>query len=314
MTSLSTRSAGESPAQNIGYIRQTHRRRLNWTSYLYLVPVFMFVVTFFYYPIGYTANISTLQWNGIGAQRTPIGLDNYQKAVRDPIVNKALSNQALFGAVTILFQMGLGLTMAILLKSRARLKMLYKVIFFLPVVISATVISYVFRRIYDGSTGELNALLIAFGLEGSTRAWLAEPGLALNALMVANIWQWTGFSFMMYFAGLTQIEDELYEAARIDGANFFQVIFYIVLPLLRNTHFSLIILGVIGVLRTFDLVYLTTQGGPARATEFMSTYIFKKGIIEFNAGYASALAMMVLGIALVLTFIQLRAYGRSRGG
>jgi raffinose/stachyose/melibiose transport system permease protein len=281
---------------------------------LYLLPVFLFVVTFFYYPIIYTSGISTLEWNGIGAEREAVGLENYNAIWRDPIVRRALSNQVSFGLFTIVGQMGLGLTMAILLKSQARFKTVYKILFFLPVVLSATVVSYVFRRIYDGNTGELNAFLTALGLESLTNAWLADPKSALYALMVANVWQWTGFSFMMYFAGLTQIDEELYEAARIDGASFLQIIRYIVLPLLRTTHFSLFILGVIGVLKTFDLVYLTTQGGPGRATEFMSTYIFKKGILEFNAGYASALAMTVLAIALVLTVIQLRAYARARGG
>jgi raffinose/stachyose/melibiose transport system permease protein len=285
-----------------------------WSYYLYLLPVLIFVLTFVYYPIVYTANISTLEWNGIGAAREFIGVKNYTDSFRDTVVRRALTNQAGFGAVTIFGQMVLGLTIAILLKSRARFKTLYKILFFLPVVLSATVVSYVFRRIYDGSTGELNALLTAVGLESLTNAWLADPKLALYALMIANMWQWTGFSFMMYFAGLTQIEDEIYEAARIDGASFFQIIRHIVLPLLRPTHFSLVILGVIGVLKTFDLVYLMTQGGPGRATEFMSTYIFKKGILEFNAGYASALAMLVLLIALVLTVIQLRAYAKQRGG
>ena len=212
--------------------------------------------------------------------------------------------------VTIAGQMGLGLTLAILLKSKARFKTIYKILFFLPVVLSATVVSYVFRRIYDGATGELNAMLTAVGLGSLAHSWLADPSTALWALMIANMWQWTGFSFMMYYSGLTQINTELYEAARIDGANFWRIIRHIVLPLLRPTHFSLIILGVIGVLKTFDIVFLMTQGGPARATEFMSTYIFKKGILEFDAGYASALAMVVLAIALVLTILQLRAYAR----
>jgi raffinose/stachyose/melibiose transport system permease protein len=290
-----------------------HRPRQIWAHYLYLLPVFFFLATFLYYPMTYTASISTLDWNGIGAERTSIGLQNYLDISKDRVVSRALTNQITFGLFTIGGQMALGLTMAILLKSKARFKTLYKVLFFLPVVLSATVVSYVFRRIYDGSTGELNALLTTVGLGSLTNSWLADPKTALYALMIANMWQWTGFSFMMYFAGLTQIDEELYEAARIDGATFLQIIRYIVFPLLRPTHFSLIILGVIGVLKTFDLVFLTTQGGPGRTTEFMSTYLFKKGILEFNAGYASALAMVVLLIALGLTAIQLRAYARSRG-
>ncbi len=299
---------------SIPYTSPRRQKRFPWANYLYLLPALLLILTFFYYPIGYTLGISSLDWNGIGAKQTPIGLSNYQDIFKDPIVRRSFNNQLGFGLVTIFGQMGLGLTMAILLKSQARFKTFYKLIFFFPVVLSATVVSYVFRRIYDGSTGELNALLNMLGLSSLTNAWLADPILALYALMVANMWEWTGFSFMMYFAGLTLIDEEIYEAARIDGATLFQIIVHIVIPLLWTTHFSLIILGVIGVLKTFDLVWLTTQGGPGRATEFMSTYIFKKGILEFKAGYASALSILVLVVALVMTIIQLRGYGRSRGG
>ncbi len=132
--------------------------------------------------------------------------------------------------------------------------------------------------------------------------------------MIATIWQGSGFGFMLYYAALTQIDDEIYEAARIDGAGLLQIIRYLVLPLLRTTHFTLVILSIIGVLKAFDLVWLMTEGGPAHATEFMSTYIFRKGILEFKAGYASSLAIVLLAIAFVLTVIQLRAYHQNQRG
>jgi raffinose/stachyose/melibiose transport system permease protein len=116
----------------------------------------------------------------------------------------------------------------------------------------------------------------------------------------------------MYLAGLTLIDDTLYDAARIDGASPFQTIFHITVPLLRSTHYSLIILGVIGALKTFDIVFLTTGGGPGRATEFLSTYIYKKEILDFNAGYSSALSIVMLLLAMVLTVIQLRAYANQK--
>lgn len=290
------------------------RKLFRWTIYLYILPVLLFMLTFVYYPITYTIGVSTLDWNGIGAQRTLIGLENYQSIFVDPIVRRALSNQIGFALITIFVGMALGLTMAILLKSRARFKNVYKLLFFFPVVISLTVTSYIFRRIYDGSTGELNALLNALGLSSLTNAWLAEPSLALYALMIATLWQGSGFGFMLYYAALTQIDDEIYEAARIDGAGLLQIIRHLVLPLLRTTHVTLVILSIIGVLKAFDLVWLMTEGGPAHATEFMSTYIFRKGILEFKAGYASSLAIVLLAIAFVLTVIQLRAYHQNQRG
>ena len=129
--------------------------------------------------------------------------------------------------------------------------------------------------------------------------------------MIANIWQWTGFSFLLYHAGMTQINEELYESARIDGASLFAIVKNIIIPLLKPTHIALLILGVIGTLKTFDIIYLTTKGGPARSTEFLSTYIFQKGIMEFNASYASTMALMIVFIALILTIIQMKGYHRK---
>ena len=207
--------------------------------------------------------------------------------------------------------MFLGLSMAILLRSKVRFKIVYKIIFFFPNIISIAVVAYVFNRIYDNNFGELNYFLEMIKLNILTHPWLGDPDTALYCLMVANIWQWTGFSFLLYHAGLTQINEDLYESARIDGANIFNIVRNIVIPLLKPTHIALLILGVIGTLKTFDIIYLTTRGGPARSTEFLSTYVFQKGIIEFKASYASTIALMIVLIALALTIIQVKAYKRG---
>jgi raffinose/stachyose/melibiose transport system permease protein len=279
-----------------------------WTNYLYIVPIFAFVVGLIYYGIAYTFYVSTLDWNGMSATRTPVGLKYYFEITQDPIFWLTLRNTAIFGLLAIFIQMGLGLLMAIMMYAPVHLRGVYKVIFFLPVVISPAVTAYVFRRIFNANDGELNLILGAVGLGALQQAWLADPKIALYALAAVNIWQWTGLSFLMYYAGLTLIEESFYEAARMDGANFFQLIWHITVPLVRPTSFALLILGVIGALKTFDIVFLVTGGGPGRSTEFLSTYIYKKAIQEFNAGYASALSVVMLLVALLLTVIQLRAY------
>ena len=167
-----------------------------------------------------------------------------------------------------------------------------------------------FNKIYDNNFGELNYFLDSIKLNFLQHPWLGDPDTALYCLMIANIWQWTGFSFLLYHAGMTQINEELYESARIDGANIFNIVRNIVIPLLKPTHIALLILGVIGTLKTFDIIYLTTRGGPARSTEFLSTYIFQKGILEFKASYASTMALMIVLIALVITVLQVKVYNR----
>jgi len=282
----------------------------NIKDIFYILPSFIFITVFFFYPIGYIFGISFLEWNGISQNKSFIGLDNYKNFFTDPIAMKSLGNQILWGIITILSQMFLGLTMAILLRSQAKFKIFYKLIFFLPNIISVAVVAYVFNKIYDNNFGELNYFLDSIKLNFLQHPWLGDPDTALYCLMIANIWQWTGFSFLLYHAGMTQINEELYESARIDGANIFNIIRNIVIPLLKPTHIALLILGVIGTLKTFDIIYLTTRGGPARSTEFLSTYIFQKGILEFKASYASTMALMIVLIALVITVLQVKVYNR----
>jgi raffinose/stachyose/melibiose transport system permease protein len=287
-------------------------RKRTWTNYLYLVPVLVFIIGVFYYGIIYSAYVSLLDWNGISANQTFIGLTHYADIIQDPIFIKAVQNTVIFGVLAIIIQMILGRSLALLLKRPVFFKTIYKIVFFVPVVLASSVTAYVFRHIFDANKGELNHFLDLIGLHALNQAWLADPNLALYSLIAINIWQWTGFSFIMYLAGLTLIDETLYDAARMDGANGLQTVIHITVPLLRPTHYSLVILGVVGALKTFDIVFLTTGGGPGRATEFLSTYIYKKEILEFNAGYASALSIVMLLLALVLTVIQLRAYAKQK--
>ena len=286
-------------------------QKSNFKDILYILPSFIFITIFFFYPIGYIFGISFFDWNGVSQNKSFVGLENYKNFFVDPIARKALGNQILWGVITISSQMFLGLSMAILLRSKVRFKIVYKIIFFFPNIISIAVVAYVFNRIYDNNFGELNYFLEMIKLNILTHPWLGDPDTALYCLMVANIWQWSGFSFLLYHAGLTQINEELYESARIDGANIFNIVRSIIVPLLKPTHIALLILGVIGTLKTFDIIYLTTRGGPARSTEFLSTYVFQAGIIEFKASYASTIALMIVLIALTLTIIQVKAYSRD---
>ncbi|PFN78146.1 ABC transporter permease [Bacillus sp. AFS076308] len=283
-------------------------KKRNRTNYLYIVPAFLLMGVFVYYTIADTIYTSFFDWNGISPDKTFIGLTNYFNIFKDPIFYISLKNTVIFLFLTIFIQMFLGLLIAVLLNANVKFKGVYKVIFFLPTVLSAAVISQVFRQIYNASNGELNNFLSSIGLDSLAKSWLADPDISLFAITSINIWEFTGFSMIMYFAALTVIDKSLFEAARLDGANFLQIMRFIIFPQLRFTHYSLIILGVIGSLKTFDIIYLTTGGGPGRSTEFISTYIFKKAILEFNAGYSSALSVILLIIALVVTVIQLRIY------
>jgi raffinose/stachyose/melibiose transport system permease protein len=279
-----------------------------YTPWLYILPALILVIGIIYVGIGYTGWISTVDWNGIDGSPKAVGFANFAKVFEDSVFWRATFNVAIFGIITIVVEMGLGLLMAILLSSSAVWgKPIYKVIMFLPVVLAPSVVATAFRWILTPD-GELNGLLHFLGLSGADAAWLADPRLALYSLAAIDIWKWTGFSFLLYQAGIAQIDPKLFEAAAIDGAGIFKMVWHILIPQLKGTHATLALVGWIGSLKTFDIVYMTTGGGPGRSTEFLTTYIYKQVIKQYHAGYSAALSVVLLVLALLLTTIQVRAY------
>ena len=276
------------------------------TALLYVLPALILVVGITYLSVGYNAYVSTLDWNGIGTP-TAVGLENYLAILADPIFWASVSHVAIFGVITIIAQMIIGFTMAMVLAGPVVGKNIYKVIVFLPVVLAPAAIATAFRQILSAD-GQFNALLESVGLGALAQAWTADPTYALYALAAVNIWQWTGFSFLLYQAALGQIDHSHIEAAQIDGASPWQITRMVILPQLSGTHATLALTGVIGSIKTFEIVWLITGGGPGRSTEFLTTYIYKNAVVTFDSGYAAALSIVLLILALALTLLQMRAY------
>ena len=166
----------------------------------------------------------------------------------------------------------------------------------------------IFSKIFETNRGYLNVILRALHLDFLCQQWLATPKTALACLLFVNIWQWTGYSMLMYYTNMLNIPQDLYESATIDGAGSFKQFIYITFPLLRGTHITLIILDILGALKFFDLSYVLTDGGPAHATETFSTYIYTKSFSTFQQGQASTIVVYMFLIAMVLTVIQLKIY------
>lgn len=283
---------------------QRKRRPLRHrAAYLYILPALIVVVGIVYLGIGYNGWVSTLDWNGISPDPEQIGFGNYVAIAQDPIFWGAVGHVAVFGGIVIVVQMVLGLAMAIILNGPVFGRGVYKVLIFMPVVLAPAAISIAFRQFFSAD-GMFNTILRSIGLDSLTQAWLANPETALYCLAIINIWQWTGFSFVLYQASMSQLDQHLFEAAQLDGASDGRIVRSIVIPQLRGTHLTLILVGIIGALKTFDIVYLTTGGGPGRSTEFLTTYIYKQAVEQFNTGYAAALSMVLLVLALLLTLVQ----------
>jgi ABC-type sugar transport system permease subunit len=265
-----------------------------------------------YYCIFYTGYISTLNWNGTDPNPASVGLGNYVQAFQDPVFWKAIYHTVVFFIVTFVVQTFLGVLFAVLLHSKVKIGVLYKVIIFVPVVIAPAVMAPVFRQVF-GADGQFNWVLEHIGLGFIAQPWLAQSSTALGVIISITIWQWTGLTFILYFAAMSQIDPEILEAARLDGAGNIRTLVSIVWPSVRGTTVALAMLSAIGALKTFDIPYLVTIGGPNYATEFLGTFIYRESIPMSNVGYGAALSVLLLILALAMAIIlQLR--GREKDG
>ncbi|MFD1716254.1 carbohydrate ABC transporter permease [Georgenia deserti] len=264
----------------------------------WVLPALILVVGMIYFSIGYTGWMSTLDWNGfILSPFESVGGENYARMVSDPVFWRALGHTAIFFVVTFTVQITLGFTFAALMHSRVHLAPVYKVIVFVPNVLAPATMAPVFRVIFDAN-GTLNNVLAEIGLHGLTRPWLAGDATAMAVVMLVTIWQWTGLTFILYYAAMSQIEPEVLEAARVDGAGNLRTLASIVWPACRGTTFALATLGVIGGLKTFDVPWLIAGGGPNHATEFLGTYIYQTMVEQKHFGYAAAISVALLVLAV----------------
>lgn len=286
------------------------RRRLRSPGLPWILPALILSVGIIYYSIGYTGYISTLNWDGVSPNAASVGMGNYQRIAVDPVFWAATWHTAVFFAVTFVVQTFLGLTFAAVLRSKVRLGVVYRVIVFVPVVLAPATMAPVFREMF-AATGQLNWVLEHVGLGFLAQPWIGQTSTALPAIMAITIWEWTGVTFVLYFAAMGQIDESVLEAARLDGAGNLRTLVHIVWPSLRGTTIALAILSLIGALKTFDVPWLVTIAGPDYATEFLGTYIYQMTTQLDHVGYAAALSVILLVLALV-TAIVVQVAGRNR--
>lgn len=287
-------------------IRKKEWMKQNLIGWAFVAPTVLFVIAFIYYGIFYNAYHSLFSWDGISFEKVYIGFENFGRMFKDPEFYNALKNTGIFTVLTVTIQAGLGLVLAYLLHTKGMGRTFFKSVFFFPVVLSPVVLGAAFTQIFDFQFGYINEFLRMIGLGAFEQNWLGDQDVALYAIILINIFQWTGSSMIMYYMAMLAIEREVFEAANIDGAGFWRTLWSVVFPNLKGTTFTLTILGVIGGLKTFDIVWISTQGGPGNSTEVISTYLFRKSMLHQEVGYASAVAVILLAIALGITYFQMR--------
>lgn len=270
----------------------------------WIMPAFLFLVVIIYFSIIFTFDLSAYNWDGLSPTREFWGFENYARLFRDKVFWKCLSNTVIYFIITFVVQNVLGFLFAAILHSDVRFPTIHKCLIFIPTIIAPATMAPVFRLLFSPQ-GMLQSVCDTLHIP-LTIDWLSNPRTALFVLMSVAVWEFTGMSFILYFAAMSQIDHEMLEAARIDGAGDLRVIWSMVVPYCRGTTISLAMLGVIGALKTFEIPYLITTGGPNHATEFLGTYIYRQGIRNAHLGYAAALSVTLLVLAVIGAFLTNR--------
>ena len=277
--------------------------RKNWSAYLFLTPGLIHFLIFTLFAVSFAFYISFHEWNIIRPEKPFLGWENYQRLFRDPRFLRSVINTFTF-MVGIPLNLGVGLLIALLLNTKVRGQALFRTMFYIPTVTPLVVSSIIWKWVYQGDYGLLNYYLLKLGIIQEKIFWLADPDLALPALIIMMIWGGTGGTMVIYLAGLQSIPEEMYDSAKVDGANALQRLLYITIPLLRPTTFFLLITSVIGTFNIFTEVYIMTNGGPLNRTTTIGYYLYINAFRELDMGYASAMAFVLFAMIFIFTLIQ----------
>ncbi|MFZ3567072.1 carbohydrate ABC transporter permease [Streptomyces sp. BH097] len=280
--------------------RPLARRVRDWlTAFSFTVPALVLFALFVLTPILYALYVSFFNWGGFGAPSDFAGADNYTRLLDDPVFLGDLWRGLLLVVFSVGLQLPFALAMAVLLNQKLRGRAVYRMLFFAPYVLSEVITGVLFSMIFSPDDGLADKLLGSIGLDGLGGLWFADQDWALPTLFLVMMWKYFGFHMMLYLAGLQGIPAELHEAARIDGANAWQRFRSVTLPLLGPTVRISVFLSVIGAIQLFDLVWVTTQGGPDHTSETMAVTLFQFGFKRYQIGYASAISIAMFLISLV---------------
>lgn len=278
----------------------------------FVLPALAIYLFYFLLPVPLSSYYSLFRWDGMSPLEHFRGLDNFRILMRDPVMWQSLLNNVRLVVLSIMIQLPIGLILGLIVSSRLRGLGTFKLLYFLPMTISAVAIGLTWKFIYSPQYGLINNVLRAVGLDSLTQGWLGEPNLAFGAVVAAVSWQYIPFYMVIFAAALAGIPRQLTESAYIDGASGFQSFVHVTFPLLGTTIRTAMVLSLTGSLKYFALIFVMTGGGPNHASELMATYMYKQAFGNFNMGYGSAIAVLMFLIAIILTVAILRV-GRKKG-
>jgi len=285
-------------------------RRRHLAPYLWVLPALLVYIIFKLLPMIAGVYLAFIQWDGIEPAKF-VGLQNFQRMLDDEIIVLALLNNVKYAVGTVIGKMILALFLALILNQALRGRGFYRTTLFMPVVMSFVVVGILWSWLYNGQFGLVNNLLHKLGLDFLILDWLGDPKVALWSLVIVDVWKWYGFHMVIFLAGLQTIPQELYEAARMDGASRWQQFAHITLPLLQPVMLVNVTLSLMGAFNVFDIPYVMTEGGPANSTIVMALHIYIRGFKFYKFGYSAAMSYVLLTLVTLMAAIQMRFMSRA---
>ena len=299
------------------HIMKTKRNRYNYwyqqqkiAPYLFIAPFYILFAIFMGYPLISSLIMSFYEMRGFQS-RIFVGFGNFTDLFQDPIFWKSLWNTVYFALGTLILQLPVALLLAILLNSKlVKGKNFLRLAFFTPVLVAGVFVAIIFNLIFDQRSGLINNEFVLFGKE---IGWLSNESYVMPAVILTGVWQWAGFNMIYFLAGLQGIRQELYEAAAVDGANWWQSFVHITLPSLRPVIAFVFVVSMIGSFQLFDLPYILTNGGePSDAGTTIVMYLYKNGFQFMRLGYAATIGWVLFIIIAIISIVQLKLLGIFR--
>lgn len=283
-----------------------HKKRKLMPLCFMLLAIIMLIV-FIYAPLVQNIINSFYSFSTFSPTKEFVGLQNYQDLLKDKTIPIALLNNIRYAIISIICQCGLGLVLAAILEDKVFRKVapFFRVVYFMPVMISISVIALLFGFIYNPKMGILNKFLEAIGLGSLTKAWLGNPKTAIYAVIAMSQWQSTGYIMMLFIVAIQKVPKELYEAAELDGAGKVKRFFSITIPQIKDTIFVNVLITITGSMLVFNEPYILTGGGPGHSSTTIALHMYEQGFQLDNMGYASAIAVVIFVITAAVSTIQL---------
>ncbi len=268
----------------------------------FLLPALLIYLAIIVIPALYSLYLSLFRWNGVAVEKVFVGFGNYiELFFQDAVFLTALRNNVVWTLLSLAFTTTVALFLALTLNREFRGRSIFRGIFYFPYILSGIVVALMWSWIYHPQFGFMNSLLSGVGLDSLQRGWLSEPGIAFFAVFAAALWQAVGAPMVLYLAGIQTIPKEMYEAARIDGANSLQSFFSVTIPLLRETFVIVLATTLISSMKVFDIIFAMTGGGPAQTTQTLATWMYFQTFTFANIGTGTAISWILVLVVMVIT-------------